>query len=160
MPPLDGGTTGTRFLKEKNTLWQWQQKAVSKKQDLEPEQEVACLRTIVEHLSDGSFFMKKRNHPVLLHPENQAIQTSQICTENHFLNEYSYCIKKNVQERKPPAISGTPSPVLEASGTNSRSVSAGNEKPCFRTHSFIGMTGLIESFLAFHPYKNTLSFPW
>lgn len=90
--------TDTRFLEEKH-LWQWQPKAVSQKQHLEPEQGAACLRTAVEHLSDGRVFTEKRNRPVLVHPENQATPMSKICTGSHSWNKCSYWIKKIYENR-------------------------------------------------------------
>lgn len=80
--------TDTRFLEEKH-LWQWQPKAVSQKQHLELEQGAACLRTAMEHLSDGSVIMEKRNCPVLVHPENQATPMSKIRAESHSWNKCS-----------------------------------------------------------------------
>lgn len=85
--------TDTRFLEEKY-LWQGQLKAVSQKQHLELEQGAACLRTTVEHLSDGSVIIKKRTLPVLVHPENQATPMSKIHTGSHSWNKCSYKTKK------------------------------------------------------------------
>ena len=69
---------------EREISWQWQQDSISKKGPLELEHGIAWLRITVEHQSDNSLLMASFVHPV-----KQAVQVSQICKENHFLNEYS-----------------------------------------------------------------------